>query len=239
MHPHSPARLQGNLKKLLILRNHPVRLRFGNFLVDDGTRQLLRDGVAVHLSPKAFELLLALLIDRPRALTKAELHQRLWPTTFVSDASLAMLVAEIRTALGESARHPRCLRTVHRHGYAFQAAAETAPESAQASVAPAYWLVTSSRQIPLEPGDNIVGRDPKARVWLDSPSVSRRHAVIRVQDDGAILEDLGSKNGTHAGDKRVTGGICLADGDHLRFGTVDARIKAWTADPTHTESDPL
>jgi len=216
-----------------------VRLRFGNFLVDDGTRQLLRDGVAVHLSPKAFELLLALLIDRPRALTKAELHQRLWPTTFVSDASLAMLVAEIRTALGESARHPRCLRTVHRHGYAFQAAAETAPESAQASVAPAYWLVTSSRQIPLEPGDNIVGRDPKARVWLDSPSVSRRHAVIRVQDDGAILEDLGSKNGTHAGDKRVTGGICLADGDHLRFGTVDARIKAWTADPTHTESDPL
>jgi DNA-binding winged helix-turn-helix (wHTH) protein len=223
----------------LILRTQPLRLQFGNFVVDDGTRQLLRDGVAVHLSPKAFELLLALIIERPRALTKADLHKRLWPTTFVSDASLAMLIAEIRAALGESARQPRCVRTVHRHGYAFQVAADALSESAPPSGAPAYWLVTASRQIPLEPGDNIVGRDPKARVWLDSPSVSRRHAVIRVKDDGAILEDLGSKNGTHAGDRRVTGGVCLADGDQLRFGTVDVSVKAWTADPTHTESDPL
>jgi pSer/pThr/pTyr-binding forkhead associated (FHA) protein len=55
-----------------------------------------------------------------------------------------------------------------------------------------YWLVTPSRQIPLFAGENIVGRDPKARVWLDSPSVSRQHARILVDGDRATLEDLGS-----------------------------------------------
>jgi pSer/pThr/pTyr-binding forkhead associated (FHA) protein len=130
---------------------------------------------------------------------------------------------------------------VHRHGYAFQATAtiDTFPAMHPDAVAPAYWLVTSSRQIPLEQGDNIVGRDPKARVWIDSPSVSRQHAVIRVNDDGALLEDLGSKNGTHARDSRVTTAARLADGDQLRFGTVAVSFRAWAADPTRTEADDL
>jgi len=227
-----------------------VRLQFGNFIVDDGTRQLLRDGATVHLSPKAFELLLTLILERPRALTKADLHKRLWPKTFVSDASLAMVVAEVRAALGESARQPQCVRTVHRHGYAFQANAHELPEhprpasgieapasSGHDDAAPAFWLVTSSRQIPLELGDNIVGRDPKVRVWIDSPSVSRQHAVIRVNGDGAILEDLGSKNGTQARDARVTTAIHLNDGDQLRFGSVGVSFRAWAADATRTEGD--
>src|SRR5206468_3913348 len=100
------------------------------------------------------------------ALAKAELHRHLWPKTFVSDASLAMLVAEIRAALGESARHPRCVRTVHRHGYAFQADVRNSTADEQITGAmpardggAAYWLITSTRQIPLTRGENIVGRD--------------------------------------------------------------------------------
>lgn len=209
-----------------------MRLQFGNFIVDDESRQLLRDGAAVHLSPKAFDLLVALMRERPRALRKEELHTRLWPDTFVSDASLAMLVAEVRAALGESARRPVCVRTLHRHGYAFQADAwETA---AQATTC---WIVTGSRQIPLGTGENIVGRDPNARVWLDSPGVSRQHACIRIEADRVTLEDLGSKNGTCARDERITGVTPLRDGDELRFGSVSASFRAWSVDPTRTDAE--
>jgi DNA-binding winged helix-turn-helix (wHTH) protein len=208
--------------------------------VDDDTRQLLRDGAVVHLSPKALDLLVILIRERPRSLPKADLHARLWPKTFVSDASLAMLAAEVRAALGESARQPRWVRTVHRHGYAFQGSAREIPNDAAraAGEAMGYWLVTSSSQIPLLPGENIIGRDPTARVWLDSPSVSRRHARIRIEGDHVTLEDLGSKNGTRAGDARVTKVMPLEDADELRFGSVRVTFRAWAADPTRSEAGP-
>ncbi len=98
-----------------------------------------------------------------------------------------------------------------------------------------YWLMAASGPMPLQPGDNIVGRDPKARVWLDSPSVSRHHARIGVGEDGAVLEDLGSKNGTRVRGTVVTGVTPLADGDELRFGSVGLVFRAWTAEATRTE----
>ena len=80
-----------------------VSYRFGRFVLDCDTRQLLRDGSEVHLSPKAFELLAILLANQPRAVSKTELQERLWPSTFVEETNLAGLVAEIRRALGDSA----------------------------------------------------------------------------------------------------------------------------------------
>lgn len=164
-------------------------------VVDDGTRQLRRGSEAQHLSPKAFDLLALLIHERPRAISKVELHARLWPNTFVSDASVAMLVAEVRAALGETARKPNAIRTLHRHGYAFQADARDV--SGAGAVGDALvvgdWLVTSGHQFALIPGDIIVGRDPKATVWLDSPSVSRRHSRIRVEAGPAVLADLESQ----------------------------------------------
>jgi DNA-binding winged helix-turn-helix (wHTH) protein len=223
-----------------------VRVRFGDFIVDDDARQLLRGDESVHLSPKAFDLLATLIRERPKALSKEDLHARLWPKTFVSDASLAMLVTEVRAALGETARQPSAVRTLHRHGYAFQADATdlrpaspagTGAQPAAGDEAMGYWLVAAGRQIALAPGENIVGRDPKARVWLDSPSVSRRHARIRVEAGRAILEDLESKNGTFVGDRRLGDAAALQDGDELRFGSVGATFRAWAAEPTRTEGD--
>jgi DNA-binding winged helix-turn-helix (wHTH) protein len=104
-----------------------LKLRFDDFTLDDDTRQLLRPDREVHLSPKAFDLLAMLLAARPRALPKAVLHTGLWPDTFVSEANLAMLVAEIRSALGDDARTPRFVRTVQRYGYAFHGTRFTAP----------------------------------------------------------------------------------------------------------------
>src|SRR5262245_50285802 len=96
-----------------------AHVRFGSWVFDGESRELRGRQGMVHLSPKAFALLGALLESRPRALSKAELRDRLWANTFVSDSSLASLVREVRRALGDSVRQPVFLRTVHRFGYAF------------------------------------------------------------------------------------------------------------------------
>ena len=84
---------------------------FGPFAVDPGTRQLTRDGRVVHLTPKAFELLETLLLERPNVVSKDALQQRLWPDSFVAEANLSNLVAEIRQALDDAARTPTFIRT--------------------------------------------------------------------------------------------------------------------------------
>lgn len=96
-----------------------MQVRFGEFMLDTDTRQLIGTEGEVHLSPKAYELLTVLVEKRPRALSKQELHERLWPATFVSEVNLATLIAEIREALGDDARKPRFVRTARRFGYAF------------------------------------------------------------------------------------------------------------------------
>ncbi len=100
-----------------------MRLRFEEWAYDEESRQLLKDEAPVHLTPKAFDLLGALLAARPKALSKAEIYDRLWPQTFVSDATLAGVVSEVRAALGDDPKTPRFVRTVHGHGYAFAGAA--------------------------------------------------------------------------------------------------------------------
>jgi DNA-binding winged helix-turn-helix (wHTH) protein len=95
-----------------------MRLRFGSCTLDVDARRLFRGENEVHLSPKAFETLRVLVESRPRAVSKAELHARVWPDVFVGDVSLARAINEIRQALGDD-RHGRIIRTVHSHGYAF------------------------------------------------------------------------------------------------------------------------
>src|SRR5438093_11337990 len=105
----------------------------------------------MHLSPKAFDLLRVLVDHRDRALSKAELLERVWPGVFVSDASLARVVTEIREAVGDSARAARVIRTVHTFGYAFGATVEHAdPSRAVAGTAdPSCWIVWRKRAFPL------------------------------------------------------------------------------------------
>jgi non-specific serine/threonine protein kinase len=96
------------------------RWTFGDFVLDLGARELLRAGTPVSLSPKAFKLLGLLVECHPRALSKTELQDRLWPGTFVVEKNLTNLVSEIREALSEDSATPRFIRTVHRFGYAFR-----------------------------------------------------------------------------------------------------------------------
>ena len=96
-----------------------MHLTFGGYCLNVSTRQLLRGKSEVRLSPKAFDLLHMLVENRMRAVSKTELHDRLWPGTFVTDANLTVLVAELRNALHDRPDAPRFVRTVRGFGYAF------------------------------------------------------------------------------------------------------------------------
>lgn len=209
--------------------------RFGRFALDTDTRQLLADGSEVHLSPKAFELLVVLVRNRARAMPKAELQETLWPSTFVEETNLASLVAEIRRAMGDSAAEPAFVRTVHRFGYRFVGEVVDSPGPSAVSAHRARpFLVVDRRKKMLLDGVNVIGRAPDATIQCDVPGVSRRHARIVVSGDGATLEDLGSKNGTYVGRERVTTAR-LSDGDEIRVGNASLTFHVdRPLDPTET-----
>jgi DNA-binding winged helix-turn-helix (wHTH) protein len=195
--------------------------RFDRFTLDSGTRQLLRGGEEIHVSPKAFDLLRCLVENRSRAMSRDELQSILWPSTYVLETNLASLVAEIRRALGDQADDPAFVRTMHRFGYWFIGAVHDS-DADDKPMRPAvkYWLIWDTRQIALADGENVVGRAPDAAVWIDAGGVSRHHARIVVARGTATVEDLGSKNGTFVGGQRVTGPRALADGEQIRLGSV-------------------
>ena len=198
-----------------------MRIRFGPFTLDLDTRQLSKDGREIHVSRKAFELLSALVLERPKVLSKAVLQQRLWPEVFVAEANLSNLIAEIRDALGDSARAPAYVRTAHGFGYAFCGDAATLQGSRDtAADRPLCWLEWNGQRFPLSVGEHVIGRDPDVSVRLDASTVSRRHARILVAADAVVLDDFGSKNGTFRGDERVTTPVSLADGDAIHIGSL-------------------
>ena len=192
-----------------------MRLRFGDCVFDADTREVLRAEKPVHVSPKAFALLGALIERRPKAISKEELQRLLWPDTFVSEANLPNLVAELREALGDDAHAPRVIRTVPRFGYAFRA--DTYADSA-GSPARGFRLIWGEREIALRDGENLIGRDDGCLLWVDDPLVSRRHARIVTDASGATLEDLGSRNGTFLLGARIASATRLADGDLITIG---------------------
>ena len=111
-----------------------MKIRFGECVVNMDERVLLRGGQPVHLTPKAFHLLRFLLEVRPRAAAKSELQEKLWPSTFVSEGNLATLVKEARIAIGDDARKPLYIRTVHGFGYAFAGSVEETTAKAHSIV---------------------------------------------------------------------------------------------------------
>lgn len=200
------------------MRGNQEPIRFGSFTLDRAQRLLARDGAAVHLTPKAFDLLSVLVAAAPRVVTKAELHAELWPDSFVSDATLTGLVKELRRSLEDTDPAWPIVRTVHRVGYAFCAAMENSRDRQGGKTS--HWLAARGRRTLLHEGENVIGRDSDADVWLDATSVSRRHARIVIADDRVTIEDLDSKNGTTLGDEPVTRVTPLRDNDRLSFGPV-------------------
>ena len=202
-----------------------MRLAFGDCVADFDARKIVRAGEPVHVEPRALRLLELLVDAQPRALSKEELHEALWPGTFVTERCLARLAWDLRRALGDDPDEPRYIRTVPRFGYAFCASA--APLPPRDRPAPVFGLLWAGRRIALQEGENILGREQIATARIDANCVSRRHARITVSGERAILEDLGSKNGTFLEGEPVKGPAVLADGSHVRMGTVEVIVRRY------------
>ena len=208
-----------------------MQVRFGDFVLDTDTRELLHESRPVHLSPKAFQLLQLLVETRPRALSKDTLCKLLWPDTFVVEANLSNLVGDVRAALGDNPRQPKFVRTVHGFGYAFsQGPQPRGVASPRSSVL--YRLVWNGGRATFGEGEHVLGRDPALEVCLDSSSVSRRHARVQIADGIAVLEDLGSKNGTFVNGQRITTAVRLSDRDQISVGAVRLRFRIPSGQPS-------
>jgi DNA-binding winged helix-turn-helix (wHTH) protein len=192
-----------------------MRVVFDEFLLDTDARQLMRGDEPLRLSPKAFRLLELLITARPRALSKHELVERLWPDTFVVEANLSNLVGELRTALGDAPQQPRFIRTLQRFGYAFIHDPPAAPARSGAHRWEVAW---ADGRRELGDGPHFIGRAPDAEVRIASVSVSRLHACIRVAGDTAIYEDLGSKNGSRRDGEPLTGAVAVSPGEVIIVG---------------------
>jgi DNA-binding winged helix-turn-helix (wHTH) protein len=201
----------------LHLPNTVMRYEFGDVSLDTSARQLRRGGCVIHLSPKALDLLSILITERGRVVSRRELYDHLWPSTFVVEANLPVLIREIRRAIGDDER--AIIRTVHGTGYSFAATVQEV-DAINTAVSFGHVLLYGNRECLLCEGENLVGREPTAEVFLDSKSVSRRHAVVTVCGDQAKLTDLASKNGTFIDAEPLKQEASLADGNVIRFGAV-------------------
>src|SRR6185295_12427297 len=98
--------------------------RLDGIEIDSGRMCLNRDGQEPHLRQKTFQVLLYLLEQRHRLITKDELIDHVWQDTAVTDNALEQCLAEIRKVLGDDSRNPRFIKTVPRAGYRFIATVE-------------------------------------------------------------------------------------------------------------------
>jgi predicted ATPase len=115
-----------------------MRFRFADCVLDADRFELWRAGAPVAVQPKVLELLLFLVRNRERAVTKQELLEAVWPDTATGEGSLTRAVSFARSALGERERDGKVIRTVRGRGYRIGV-----PVSIEAGDAPAAAPATS------------------------------------------------------------------------------------------------
>jgi DNA-binding winged helix-turn-helix (wHTH) protein len=204
-----------------------MRQAFAGCIFDRDRRELTRQGSIVHCAPKLLALLELLLDAAPRAVTKQEIHKAIWPETFVADATLTSLIAELRAAIGDEARSPKLVRTIHGYGYAFVAdIADARPPDRRPDGAISCRIILGEREMVLAAGIHIIGRSPDAAICVDDGGVSRHHAQISIDASGAILEDLGSKNGTVLDGRTIDRPTPLVDGARIVVGATALKFRS-------------
>jgi DNA-binding winged helix-turn-helix (wHTH) protein/predicted ATPase len=152
---------------------------FPPFRLDVGDEQLWRGAQAIELRPKTFAVLRYLVEHLGRLVTKEEVLNAVWPQTVVSEWVLKSCVRELREALGDEARTPQYIETVHRRGYRFIAAVV----SSQHSVVSSQTLVTGNGQL-ITP---LVGRETELAQlhgWLEKALGGARQIVFVTGEPG-------------------------------------------------------
>lgn len=188
-----------------------MKLEFAPFVLDMESGDLRRGDAIVDLRPKLHALLVHLVENPGRLMTKEELMSAVWSDVFVADQTLNRSVSELRDVLGDG-----MIETVPRRGYRFVAEVRSV-DGNLARVPSMFALVHRERSLALFEGENILGRTPDCDVQIPAPSVSRRHARIVVGAE-ATIEDLGSTNGTKLNEQPLSGPAKLQPGDPITVG---------------------
>jgi DNA-binding winged helix-turn-helix (wHTH) protein/pimeloyl-ACP methyl ester carboxylesterase len=109
-----------------------MRFRFGVYDLDTEHFELCRDGVTVPLEPQAFDVLAYLVQHHDRVVSRQELLDAVWGTTFVTDSALATRIKELRQAVGDDGQRQEVVRTLQRRGYRFVAPVDVAADDSSA-----------------------------------------------------------------------------------------------------------
>jgi DNA-binding winged helix-turn-helix (wHTH) protein len=219
----------------------PLRRPFhlGSWMVEPTLDRITCDGREVRLRPRAMDVLTVLAISAGKLVAKRDLIDEVWRTEFVSDHALTQVIAELRAALGDNAGNPSFIENIPRRGYRLVAPVIPIVESVQSShgVSMPFKLETDDGTRPLTQGQNVIGRTDEADICVDRTEVSRCHAMITVQGTSAVIEDLGSKNGTYVNGRQIDGPTALNNGDEIWIGRSVARMRFLIeGEPTKTEA---
>jgi DNA-binding winged helix-turn-helix (wHTH) protein len=195
--------------------------RLGDWLVQPSQCKILRGEQTLHLRPKVMDVLVCLAGRAGKVVSKQALIDAVWAKEFISDTALSRAVFELRQALDDNEAQPRYVETIAKRGYRLVAPVEPVAEPAALGAAPSpFAIVIADRVVRLAEGENLIGRGTDVRVRLDSMEASRHHARIVVAGGHAVLEDLGSMNGTVLRGKRVTEPAELSDRDAIVIGGI-------------------
>src|SRR5262249_24530470 len=210
-----PWRTGGNLIGFSLAA---MKVTCGPFTLDDDRRQLLDGTEPVHLSPKAYDVLRLLLQRRPSAVAKNDIHDVVWPGTFVTDVTMATVMSELRAALGDPADRSRFIRTVRGFGIRLRVrssrcrSADRRRRALLGDVGRASSTATSRRQ--------RVGSRTSRRVMAGLAVGIAPPRTHRSRQRRCDAHDLGSKNGTFLNGERLRCPTELVDGDEICMGTV-------------------
>lgn len=204
------------------------RFRFADFELDVDAYALRRADQRVKLERIPMEMLILLVTQAGALVPRGDIRASLWdPDVFVDhDAAISTAIRKIRQALGDDAEKPRFVETVVGKGYRFIAPVR-GPRSLAHTWRP-FRLTRGKREFILDTGENVLGRDPDAGVYVEDASVSRRHARVVIGPGEAILEDLNSRNGTFLNGRRIDGPAPLGNGAVIGLGlvTLTFRVRA-------------
>lgn len=210
-------------------------IKFAEFELDLAAYVLRRPHGPLRLEKLPMEVLILLVQRAGTLVQRSEIQAMLWrPDVYVEhDSAINTAIRKIRRTLGDDAENPRFVETVVGKGYRFIARVESdgnpqaqstashaRPSARWQHVFPSYAVTRGKQEFILEAGETVFGREPTAGVYVDHPSVSRRHACISIGSQGAVLEDLKSRNGTFVNGRRIEGPTKIDHGVLIGLGPI-------------------